>query len=49
MVYVVTGNAYPTAVFKTRQAAEAFVKSKRDNKGKSNPEVTWVVKEFKLR
>ena len=51
MVYVVTGNAYPTAVFKVRKAAEAFAKEKRENKNKPKaaPEVVWAVKEFKLR
>ena len=51
MVYIVTGNAYPTAVFKSRTAAEAFAKSKRENKDKpkASPDVVWAVKEFKLR
>jgi hypothetical protein len=51
MVYVVTGNGYPTAVFKTRQAAEAFAKTKRENKAKPKdaPQVTWHVEEFRLR
>jgi len=51
MVYVVTGNSYPTAVFKSCAAAEAFVKQKRENKDKSkaSPEVAWAVKGFKLR
>jgi hypothetical protein len=51
LVYIVTGNAYPTAVFKSERAALAFAESKRKNtdKAKSSPEVVWEVKGFKLR
>lgn len=51
MVYIVTGNSYPIAVFKTRPAAEAFAQSKRENtnKSKGSPHVEWAVVEFKLR
>lgn len=50
-VYIVTGNAYPTAVFAKCKAAEDFVKVKQANKNKpkSSPEVTWAVQEFTLR